>query len=140
MEAKIQSQIIDFFSFLEDFYSTSKTCLKTCQNYAVSINKIIRRCKNIKEAQIINTPLEEFEGLQNKLLSSLHNIINCEIREIQSELSSIEELCEKLCYKNKVLQENCKDIDFSVQTPLVKGSPLQPPLEEILHQLARENF
>lgn len=36
-------------------------------------------------ANVIGTPLEEFEGLQSKLLSALHNLISEEIREIQRQ-------------------------------------------------------
>ncbi|CAH4032961.1 unnamed protein product [Pieris brassicae] len=132
MEAKIQNQIIDFFSFLEDFYDTSKTCLNSCQSNAVSINKIIRRCTNIKEAQLKETPLEEFVGLQKKLLSRLHNFINIEIQEIQNQYSILEENFDKLCHKSKILHESCRTIDFNQTSPLVRGTPLQPSLKQIL--------
>ncbi|CAK1544861.1 unnamed protein product [Leptosia nina] len=139
METKIQNQIIDFFSFLEDFYSTSKSCLKSCQNHGISINKIIIRCTNIKQAQLKYSPLEEFEGLQNKLLSSLHSIINVEVEKIQHELSIIEELFEKLCHKNRVLQESCRSVDFNESSSLITGTPWQPPLKQIL-QFASESI
>ncbi|VVC99276.1 unnamed protein product [Leptidea sinapis] len=132
MEVKLQKQIIDHFSFLEEFYNTSKTCLKSCQNYAVSIYKIARSCRNIKEAQLQNTPLENFDGLQNRLIASLHSKINNLIQEIQSEFSIIEETFEKLCYKNKLVQDSCIDIDFTEESDLIKGSPYQPPLKQLL--------
>nr|XP_034831401.1 uncharacterized protein LOC117988377 isoform X2 [Maniola hyperantus] len=132
METKVQKQIIDYFSYFEEFYNTSKSSLKICQNCAISINKLIHRCLNIKEAQVVGTPLEEFTGLQTKLLSALHNLISEEVQEIQSQRSIIEDLFEQLCNKNRVLLESCKEIDFSVQTPLITGTPLQPPLEQIL--------
>lgn len=132
METKVQKQIIDYFSFFEEFYNTSKTCMKICQNCAISINKLIRRCNNIKEASVISTPLEEFEGLQSKLLSALHNLISEEILEIQRQRAEIEEAFEKLCNKHKVLLSSVREIDFSQQTLLVKGTSLQPPLEQIL--------
>lgn len=50
--------------------------------------------------------------------------------------SIIEELFEQLCNKNRVLLESCKDIDITQKTPLITGTPLQPPLEDILQFVA----
>ncbi|XP_045450652.1 uncharacterized protein LOC123659483 isoform X2 [Melitaea cinxia] len=132
MEAKIQKQIVDYFSFFEDFFNTSKTCLKICQNCAISINKLIHRCNNIKEANVTGTPLEGFDGLQRKLIAALHNLISDDIREIQTQRSAVEDSFESLCNKHKILLESCKEIDFTQETLIIKGTPLQPPLEQLL--------
>lgn len=132
MEAKLQKQIVDYFSFFEEFFNTSKTCLKICQNCAISINKLIHRCNNIKKANVTGTPLEEFDALQRKLISALHNLISDDIREIQSQRSAVEDSFESLCNKHKILLESCKQIDFTQETLIVKGTPLQPPLEQLL--------
>lgn len=132
MEAKLQKQIVDYFSFFEEFFNTSKTCLKICQNCAISINKLIHRCNNIKKANVTGTPLEEFDALQRKLISALHNLISDDIREIQSQRSAVEDSFERLCNKHKILLGSCKQIDFTQETLIVKGTPLQPPLEQLL--------
>lgn len=44
----------------------------------------------------------------------------------------IEEAFENLCLKHKVLLGSCRGIEFSQELPLVKGTCLQPPLEDIL--------
>lgn len=49
MEVKIQKQIIDFFSYFEEFHNLTKKCLKDCQSCAITINKFVVRCKKIKE-------------------------------------------------------------------------------------------
>lgn len=128
----MQKQIIDYFAFFEEFYNTSKTCLKDCQNCAASINKLIKRCNSIKEAEVVGTPLEEFENLQAKLCASIHNLISEEVQEIRNKLTTIEELFEKLVNKNRALRESCREINFKEDTPLVKGTPLQPPLKQLL--------
>lgn len=132
METKVQKHIIEYFTFFEEFYNTSKSCLKDCQNCAVSINKLIKRCNSIKEAEVIGTPLEEFNNLQSKLCASIHNLISEEIQEIRNKLTTIEELFDKLIHKNKVLRDSCKDINLEEDTLLVRGSPLQPPLTKLL--------
>lgn len=132
MEAKLQKQIVDYFSFFEEFFNTSKTCLKICQNCAISISKLIHRCNNIKKANVTGTPLEEFDALQRKLISALHNLISNDIRDIQSQRSAVEDSFESLCNKHKILLESCKQIDFTQETLIVKGTPLQPPLEQLL--------
>lgn len=132
MAEKIQKQIIDYFSFFEEFFVTSKTCLKDCQECAVTINKLIKRCKNIKQAEVTGSPLEEFVDLQSKLASILHNLISDEIKVIKSKLSTIEDLFEKLLNKQQVLLESCKQTDLEPTSPLVKGTPLQPPLKQLL--------
>lgn len=132
MEDKIQKNIIDYFSFFEEFYLTSRNSLKDCQKYAISINKLLVRCKNIKEAVTLETPLERYTGLQNRLCAKLHDNITEEIQFIRSCLSTLEELLEKLCNKHRTLQESCKDIDFGSATILIRGSPYQPPLAKLL--------
>ncbi|KAM3955856.1 uncharacterized protein ACR2FA_010198 [Aphomia sociella] len=132
MAEKIQKHIIDYFSFFEEFYITSKTCLKDCQDCAVSINKLIKRCKNIKQAEVSGSPLEEFVDLQSKLSSILHNLIEEDIQEIKSKLSTVEDLFEKLLNKHQVLLESCKQTDLEPTSLLVKGTPFQPPLKQLL--------
>lgn len=46
--------------------------------------------------------------------------------------TKLEDLFEKLCSKHKVLEESCKDVDYTQQTLLVKGTPLQPSLKILL--------
>ncbi|CAG9794062.1 unnamed protein product [Diatraea saccharalis] len=132
MENKVQKEIVDYFSFFEEFHNTSKACLKNCQDCAISINKLIKRCNNIQEAEIIGTPLENFENLQYKLSGLLHNKISQEILEIRSELSKVEDLFEKLSHKHQTLLESCRNLDLEETTPIVKGTPLQPPLKKLL--------
>ncbi|KAJ2943553.1 hypothetical protein O0L34_g16661 [Tuta absoluta] len=132
MESKIQKQIVDYFSYFEEFHNSSKTCLKDCQNCAIAINKLILRCRRLKGAEIKGTPLEEFEEIQERLSSSLHNIISEEIADIKTNLSKIEELFEKLCIKHHTLTEICREVNFEDKTPLVSGTPLQPPLKQLL--------
>lgn len=45
---------------------------------------------------------------------------------------TLEELFGNLCLKNKVLRESCKEVDFDDTTALVKGTPVQPPLKQLL--------
>lgn len=132
MEMNIQKQIIDFFSFFEEFHNVSKTCLKDCQKCAVTINKLINRCKNIRDAEVTQTPLDEFDGLQGKLCAALHNIISEEIHELKRNLGTIEDLFDKLCNKHKVFRQSCEELDYTEQSKLIKGSPLQPPLQQLL--------
>ncbi|CAD0201034.1 unnamed protein product [Chrysodeixis includens] len=132
MEAKIQKQIIDYFSYFDEFHTAAKTSLKDCQNCAASINKLIKRCKNIKETNVTGTPLEEFEGLQSKLCASIHNLISEDVLDIRSKLGSLEELLDKLCNKNKTLRDTCRETDLEENSALVKGTPLQPPLKQLL--------
>ncbi|CAG4946519.1 unnamed protein product [Parnassius apollo] len=99
METKVQKQVIDYFSTFEEFHNTSKTCLKSCQNCAVSINKLIQRCNNIKQADLSGTLLEEFVDLRSKLSTNLHNLISEEIYEIRSKALVIEDSFDKLCNK-----------------------------------------
>ncbi|CAH2039254.1 unnamed protein product, partial [Iphiclides podalirius] len=132
METKVQKQIIDYFSTFEEFHNTSKACLKACQNCAISINKLVRRCNNIKHAELSGTPLDRFDDLQNRLSTALNNLISEEIQEIRNQALIIEPLFEKLCHKCNILKDNCRDIDFTELTPLVRGTPLQPPLKQVL--------
>lgn len=132
MESKIQKHIIDYFSFFDEYHNTAKTCLRDCQNYAATINKLIKRCKNIKEANVIGSPLEEIEGLQSKLCAILHNHISATVHDIKCKQSTLEDLFEKLYNKNKILRDNCRVVDFNSNSKLVKGSPYQPPLRELL--------
>lgn len=132
METKVQKQLIDYFSYFDEFHSVVKTSLKDCQNCAASINKLIKRCKNIKEAVVTGTPLDEFEGLQSKLSASILNLISEDVQDIRSKLCTLEELFEKLCNKNTTLRESCRDIDFEANSALVKGTPLQPSLKQLL--------
>lgn len=46
--------------------------------------------------------------------------------------STIEDQFEQLCNKHNVLQDNCKELNFEEQTPLIKGTPFQPPLAQLL--------
>lgn len=132
MEAKVQKQLIDYFSYFDEFHSTVKTSLKDCQNCAASINKLIKRCRNIKEAVLTGTPLEQFEGLQSKLTASIHNLISEDVQEIRSKLCTLEDLFEKLCNKNTTLRESCREINFEENSALVRGTPLQPSLKQLL--------
>ncbi|RVE47395.1 hypothetical protein evm_007994 [Chilo suppressalis] len=139
MESKIQKEIVDYFSFFEEFYNTSKACLKNCQDCAISINKLIKRCNNIQEAELTGTPLESFEDLQYKLSGLLHNKISLEILEIRSELSKVEDLFEKLLHKHQILLESCRTLDLEQTTSLIRGTPLQPPLKQLL-EFAEDSF
>lgn len=132
MEAKVQKQIIDYFSYFEEFYNTTKTRLKDCQNCAVAINKLIKRCCNIKDAEVIGSPLEEFKGLQTKLCTIIHNLISEEVQDIKNILSTLEELFEKLCHKNNILRDSCRGSKLEQNSFIVKGNPYQPPLRQIL--------
>lgn len=109
MEGKIQKQIVDYFSYFEEFYNTTRTSLKDCQNCAVAINKLIKRCSNIKQwvfiscfkcllfydhkniflrfrADIIGSPLEEFTDIKTKLCTIILNLISEEVLDIKSKL------------------------------------------------------
>lgn len=132
MEVKIQNQISEYFSFFDEFYNNAKESLKVCQNSAVSINKLIKRCNNVKIAVLTGTPLEDFEGLQNRLCASLHNLISEDIEAIRKQLCKIEEFFEKLLNQHKKLTECCREVDFKQKTKLICGSPFQPPLKELL--------
>lgn len=132
MEAKVQKQLIDYFSYFDEFHTTVKTSLNECQKCAASINTLIKRCKSIKEANVTGTPLEQFGGLQSKLCASLHNLISEDAVEIRNKLYTLEESFEKLCNKNKVLRETCRETHFEEQSALVKGTPLQPSLTQLL--------
>lgn len=39
---------------------------------------------------------------------------------------------EKLSHKHSALLDSCKAVDLDTSTPLVKGTPLQPPLKQLL--------
>lgn len=139
MESKIQKEIIDYFSFFEEFFTSTKACLKNCQDCAISINKLIKRSKNIQEAELSGTPLENFEDLQYKLSALLHNKISHEILEIRTELCKVEDLFEKLSYKHQTFLESCSNLDLEQNTPLCKGTPLQPSLKQLL-EFAEESL
>lgn len=57
---------------------------------------------------------------------SKNNYLKCGFR------STLEELFEKLCHKNNTLRESCKEINWKEKSALVTGTPLQPPLKQIL--------
>lgn len=132
MESKIQKHLIDYFSFFDEFETTAKTSLRDCQNYAASINRLIKRCKNIKQAELQETPLAKYEDLQIKLCTLLRNLISSHIQDIQSKQSTVEDLFEKLVNKNRSLHESCKGNNVEETSSLVKGSPTQPPLKQLL--------
>jgi hypothetical protein len=46
--------------------------------------------------------------------------------------SKVEDLFEKLTYKHQAFLDSCKSIDQSQDTLLVRGTPLQPPLKQLL--------
>lgn len=49
-------------------------------------------------ANVTGTPLEEFDALQRKLISALHNLISDDIREIQSQRYVIINFANKIRY------------------------------------------
>lgn len=51
---------------------------------------------------------------------------------IKLSRTEVDEIFEQLCSKHKSLLGSVKEIDLSQQTLLVKGTPFQPPLEQII--------
>lgn len=45
---------------------------------------------------------------------------------------TLEESFEKLCNKNKTLRDSCREINLEENSVLVKGTPLQPSLKQLL--------
>ncbi|GBP08717.1 Sperm-associated antigen 7 [Eumeta japonica] len=132
MEEKAQKQIIEYFTFFDEYYGIVKTSLRDCQRYAVTINKLIARCKNVREACLTDTPLGAYPFIQSKISDKLYNLIAQEVQKIKVHLYNLEELFEKLNIKYKVFREDCDEIDLKGQTPLVRGSSVQPPLKELI--------
>lgn len=132
MEAKLQKQIVDYFCDFEEFYRAATKNLLQCRAIADSINSNISTCREIAEADISRTPLEEYKDIQLKLLSKLHDRISDRVVTIQQHSLQLSTLFEELYTKKKDLILKCKDIDFSANTPLVRGSPFQPALKTLL--------
>ncbi|CAB3220347.1 unnamed protein product [Arctia plantaginis] len=133
MEAKIQKQVTDYFSFFDEYNTAAKSSLRECQNHADVINKLIKRCKNIKAAQVARSPLAKFEDLQSKLCAYQHKRITEYINLIYHKQCVLEKLAENLYLKNQALRESCREIDLNdLNLTVVKGSPIQPSLKQLL--------
>lgn len=132
MEAKIQKQVVDYFSFFEDSYSACKSSLKECYESSLTLSDLVSRYQKISKSVISNSPLESYPDIVEKLCQKLHDLANERIRFLRKRQYQLDDLHEKLENKLNNLTKSCSEVDYNSNSKLVRGSSLQPKLATLL--------
>ncbi|XP_066154431.1 uncharacterized protein [Euwallacea fornicatus] len=132
---EIQKKLVSFCEILPQHVETWKDALAAMQDPLRALCNFCEQLRAVEEAHIMY--IENFEIIQRDLQVKILGHIEEELEALKPCLGRFNKCNHDLKNKLASLERATIDLDWDLKSPLLQGSPIQPPLAKLL-QMAYE--
>ncbi|CAG9762943.1 unnamed protein product [Ceutorhynchus assimilis] len=135
MEEDIQKKLVSLCNLLPVHVDLWKTILQSLQSPVKALGNFAEQLQFVEKAT--NTYMDDFEELQRQLGTKILENIEEELQAIKTLMETLDKSNHNLKNKLAILEKSTIDLDWDNDSFITKGTPIQPPLRQIL-QMAYE--
>ncbi|XP_072385260.1 uncharacterized protein [Diabrotica undecimpunctata] len=128
----LQKNLVNFCKVLPSHVDKWRNLLNEAKKPVQALVNFSEQLRHVEKANI--SYIKDFKVLQDKLMYKIFSEIEDEITLIRGIIDHLHAANQEVKNKLSILEKSTIDLDWDLDTPLIRGTAFQPPLSRILQE------